>query len=86
MPGLGHLSSSYVQLLSKIYQAGGVPCEDAPDLFFPEDLPEPELRKSAGLIAKSLCQKCPVLSDCFEYALTTEQKHGIWGGTSPDER
>lgn len=63
-----------------------MPCEDYPALFYPEDIPEPEVRHSAAVVAKALCNGCPVLQDCFEYALVSEQKHGIWGATSPDER
>jgi len=33
-----------------------------------------------------MCSGCPVKITCFEYALETDQRHGIWGGTSPNER
>lgn len=36
--------------------------------------------------AKVLCFGCPVRRDCLEFALALEEKHGIWGGLSPDER
>jgi WhiB family transcriptional regulator, redox-sensing transcriptional regulator len=29
---------------------------------------------------------CPVIDDCLEYALETNQRSGIWGGTSERER
>ena len=35
---------------------------------------------------KSACAVCPVRSACLDYALTTGQKFGIWGGTSERER
>ena len=86
MTGHGHYSSEYMKLLSAIYAAGTVPCESYPELFFPEDIPEPEVRHQATVIAKAMCSSCPVKITCFEYALETDQRHGIWGGTSPDER
>lgn len=36
--------------------------------------------------AKSVCDVCPVTNDCLEYALETNQRSGIWGGTSEKER
>jgi WhiB family redox-sensing transcriptional regulator len=83
---LGHFSSEYLQLLSSIYKAGGVACEDYPDLFFPEDIPNPEYRQAATISAKFLCNGCEIKVKCFEYALESNQKHGIWGGTLPSER
>lgn len=35
---------------------------------------------------KSLCGRCPVKDQCLDWAVTTGQKHGIWGGTSERER
>jgi WhiB family redox-sensing transcriptional regulator len=29
-----------------------------------------------------MCQQCPVVSECLEFALVNEIKHGIWGGLS----
>jgi WhiB family redox-sensing transcriptional regulator len=36
--------------------------------------------------AKAVCFVCPVIDDCLEYALQTNQRSGIWGGTSEKER
>lgn len=36
--------------------------------------------------AKAVCAVCPVAEDCLEYALETNQRAGIWGGTSEQER
>jgi WhiB family transcriptional regulator, redox-sensing transcriptional regulator len=86
MPSLGHLSNSYVQLLGKIHNNKGTPCEWLPELWFPDDIPDPKLRAVATKTAKSLCRSCPILDDCFAYALETNQRHGIWGATEPHER
>lgn len=82
----GHLSSPYTKLLYDIHQAGGVPCEDYPELFFPEDIANPDQKRLAIRSAKQMCKECPIKMKCFEYALETDQKHGIWGGTLPHER
>jgi len=36
--------------------------------------------------SKNICAACPVLDQCREYALSTGQQHGIWGGLSERER
>jgi WhiB family redox-sensing transcriptional regulator len=44
-----------------------------PDLFFPR--PGADTR-----YARALCRECAVRQQCLDYALTTGQRHGIWGG------
>jgi WhiB family transcriptional regulator, redox-sensing transcriptional regulator len=36
--------------------------------------------------AKEVCVTCPARQACLEYAITTNQEYGIWGGTSEEER
>jgi WhiB family redox-sensing transcriptional regulator len=33
-----------------------------------------------------VCLGCPVRMDCLQYALDTRSDHGVWGGTTQDER
>lgn len=83
----GHLSETkYFALLRSIRDAGGVPCESAPNLFFPEDQPDPELRDASIKVAKRLCRRCPIVDECLVYALETNQRFGIWGATEGHER
>lgn len=35
---------------------------------------------------KAVCQQCPVITECLEWALETSQQDGIWGGKSEDDR
>jgi WhiB family redox-sensing transcriptional regulator len=35
--------------------------------------------------AKALCDACPVLGPCLEYALATGQREGIWAGLNEEE-
>jgi WhiB family redox-sensing transcriptional regulator len=59
-------------------------CSGYPNtLFFPTSdySDEPSIEK-----AKEICAVCPVVSSCLEYALETNQRSGIWGGTSERER
>ena len=49
------------------------------DLFFPE-------RGASTRTAKGICRECQVQGDCLEFAITTGEKFGIWGGMSERER
>ncbi|WP_128374441.1 WhiB family transcriptional regulator [Streptomyces cavernae] len=60
-------------------------CVDAdPDLFFPVSRNGPAVRDA--LAAKRICCRCPVVEDCLDWALSTRQTTGVWGGTSEEER
>jgi WhiB family redox-sensing transcriptional regulator len=36
--------------------------------------------------AKRVCSQCDVVATCLEFALSTNQESGVWGGTSEEER
>jgi WhiB family transcriptional regulator, redox-sensing transcriptional regulator len=60
-------------------------CRDTdPELFFPIGT------TGAALVqiehARVVCRQCPVQADCLDFALSTNQDSGIWGGTSEEER
>ena len=60
-------------------------CQDTdPDLFFPVGTTGPAIEQIAN--AKAVCRVCDVQKQCLDYALTTNQDSGIWGGTSEEER
>ena len=68
------------------HEAGKLPCSDQPRYFFPEDYPDPDTRRVVTRIAKRLCSGCPIKTECFTYAIESNQRYGIFGGTSPSER
>lgn len=50
-----------------------------PEVFFPPgdaDVSE----------ALRVCRVCPVRQECLEWALSTRERFGIWGGTTEQER
>ena len=55
-----------------------------PDLFFPVGTTGLAVEQIDS--AKAVCQACPVSGPCLEFALTTNQDSGVWGGTSEEER
>lgn len=60
-------------------------CRDTdPDLFFPVGTTGPAIQQIES--AKAVCMECEAREPCLEFALTTNQDSGIWGGTSEEER
>ena len=60
-------------------------CRDTdPDLFFPVGTTGPAIEQIAN--AKSVCDSCTAKEPCLEFALSTNQDSGVWGGTSEEER
>jgi WhiB family transcriptional regulator, redox-sensing transcriptional regulator len=59
----------------------------AAGLFMPpigrESADERQLREQA---ATHICTRCPVRSECLEYALRVQEPIGIWGGLNEAER
>lgn len=56
-------------------------------LFFPPSAQErKEERERREVRAKSICQICPVRSQCLDYANTIREPYGIWGGFTESER
>lgn len=60
-------------------------CRDVDaDLFFPIGSTGPAVSQIEA--AKAVCRSCEVQVACLEFALSTNQESGVWGGTAEDER
>ncbi len=55
-----------------------------PVLFFPVGTAGDAAEETRAAIA--LCRRCPVSEQCLEFAMVTNQRDGIWGATSEDDR
>ncbi|MCL2582166.1 MAG: WhiB family transcriptional regulator [Streptosporangiales bacterium] len=55
-----------------------------PDIFFPVSAHGPGEEDIAQ--AKEVCAECSVRRQCLQFALATHQMHGVWGGTTEEER
>ena len=51
------------------------------EVWFPEKGDHGEAAR-----AKAICNRCDVTTQCLDYALRNHEKHGIFGGLSPDQR
>lgn len=50
-----------------------------PELFFPE-------KGSSHNLAIKICEACSVKIECRDWAIENEEKYGIWGGMTANER
>jgi len=56
-------------------------CRGKTELFYPEG---EGLARTEALL---LCELCPVVRECLDWALKTgEMTHGVWGGMLPRQR
>jgi WhiB family redox-sensing transcriptional regulator len=65
------------------WRARGACVNADPEIFFP--LPRSSGRAQLAA-ARALCAACEVRDPCLAFALRTRQDHGIWGGTTEEER
>lgn len=61
------------------WQADALCAQTDPEAFFPE-------KGGSTRDAKKVCGACPVKQQCLEYALSNDERFGIWGGMSERER
>jgi WhiB family redox-sensing transcriptional regulator len=60
-------------------------CQEAdPDIFFP--MSSAGRGRDEAARAKAICAACQVRRQCLQFALATHQAHGVWGGTTEEER
>jgi hypothetical protein len=48
-----------------------------PEWFFDEQLP---------ILAKAVCETCPLKQACLNWAIKSGEPYGIYGGLTPEER
>lgn len=49
------------------------------EMFFPQD-------RGDAALAKAICQRCPVIDACLDWAFATNDQYAVLGGTSAVER
>lgn len=61
-------------------------CKGKTEMFFPNE--EEARGKAYGMymVAKKICNECPVRAQCLKYALDEQLFFGVFGGKTPKER
>lgn len=74
------VSKSFLQLVAD----EPPPCTEVePETFFPNYGASDEFLIR---LAKRVCAKCPIITECLEFALETGDQHAVLGGTTPAQR
>lgn len=71
--------SEYEAVFLQWWRKEALCIDQNPDIFFPESA-------KPNTPAKRICEMCSVRMECLDYAITTNQQFGIWGGTVERER
>jgi WhiB family redox-sensing transcriptional regulator len=66
------------------WRAEGACVTADPDLFFPFATGAVAARQANQ--ARRICMSCPVRVQCLQFAMDVGEAHGVWGGTTPEER
>ena len=66
------------------WRAAGACLSADPELFFP--IPQGAIAERQISSALRVCAGCAVRQQCLDFAMQTAEAHGIWGGTTPEER
>jgi WhiB family redox-sensing transcriptional regulator len=85
--------SDAIKLAELAKEAGEIPCQNAPDLYFPDrdvwertDFLNSDSTQNYAIL-KDMCNTiCPIRNQCLEFAIKHNERHGIWGGMSYTER
>jgi WhiB family redox-sensing transcriptional regulator len=77
--GLPGLLGIGLEAEGQSWQERALCAETDPEAFFPE-------KGGSTREAKKICTGCEVKAECLEYALSNDERFGIWGGLSERER
>ncbi len=77
--GIAGLLGIGAQADAQSWQEQALCAETDPEAFFPE-------KGGSTREAKKICTGCEVKAECLEYALSNDERFGIWGGLSERER
>lgn len=56
------------------------------ELFLGPDDERPRDRTRRESLALLVCHACPVTEACLSHALAVPERHGVWGGSTPEQR
>jgi WhiB family transcriptional regulator, redox-sensing transcriptional regulator len=62
------------------------PCKGNVVIFIGPEYERPTDMERRASIAKAICDTCPVIHRCFEYAVNMDETIGVWGGVNFDTK
>ena len=73
-----HHNASFA-FIDQPWAAQALCAQTDPELWYPD-------KGGSTREAKAICAKCFVQAECLDWALTTNERFGIWGGKSERDR
>jgi len=64
----------------------GIPVAVKNRYFYPGSSGRPAPEGAYDYARDTWCGRCPVTQECLDFALSVNEKWGIWGGLSPEQR
>ena len=61
-------------------------CQGQAELFYNDEQDRKGVRRRKERAAKVLCEQCPVIVECRQYAINARELYGVWGGLTEMER
>lgn len=80
------MKSMQLSIISSPFDGTQLCLQYPTDIFYPEADDLGNYNESDFDTAKNICSSCWLKDKCLEFALKTNEKEGVWGGTTPKER
>jgi len=76
--------AAWLELQAGLDEVGTVPCQESDAAAWWPD--KRDLASAATHRAIAACRRCPLQDPCSEYAIAADERFGVWGATTPNER
>jgi hypothetical protein len=77
-------TEEWLALARALDDAGAVPCRTGDAAAWWPDARH--VHSPPTRAALEGCRRCPAAGPCLAYAMAADERYGIWGGTTPDDR
>ncbi len=77
-------TAEWLALTRVLEEVGTVPCRTGDAAAWWPDARQ--VHSPPTRTALEGCRRCPAAGPCLTYAMAADERFGIWGGTTPDER
>lgn len=77
-------TAEWLALARALDAAGTVPCRTGDAAAWWPDARHVHSRPARAALEG--CRRCPAAGPCLDYAMAADERYGIWGGTTPDDR
>lgn len=76
--------AAWLELQPQLEEVGTVPCQESGVTAWWPD--KRDLNSPATQGAVNACRRCPLLGPSAGYAVLADERFGVWGATTPEDR